>query len=115
MKTIIAGSRDITDIKVVEEVMQDLDWEVTENVCGLARGVDMLGAQWAYSKKIRTVAFPADWDKYGRRAGHVRNREMAEYAEALVAIWDGESAGTRNMISEARRLDLKVKVVIIGK
>ena len=54
--------------------------------------------------------FPADWDKYGKRAGYLRNVQMAEYADALLAFWDGESRGTKNMIDEALSRGLKVGV-----
>lgn len=112
MKTIIAGSRGITKASIVNAAMEGCGWVPTEVVCGCARGVDELGADWAESRGIKVSRFPANWDEYGKRAGHIRNEAMAKYADALVAIWDGESRGTRSMIDLARRYDLKVIVYI---
>jgi hypothetical protein len=71
---------------------------ITEIVCGEARGVDAMGKQLADAIKVPTKSFPADWDKYGKPAGYIRNKEMGMYADVLIAIWDGKSRGTRHMI-----------------
>lgn len=110
MRVIVAGSRGITRLVVVAKAINDSRFEVTEIVSGCARGVDRLGEQWARANKIPIRRFPADWDKYGRSAGFRRNTEMAIYADALVAIWDGQSRGTKHMIQEARKWDLKFYV-----
>jgi hypothetical protein len=110
MRTIIAGSRSITDLSVVREAVASSGFRVTEVVSGGARGVDRLGERLASMLGVPCRVFPADWDAHGRSAGVIRNREMAEYANALVAVWDGRSRGTANMISQARRMGLKVYV-----
>lgn len=112
MKTIIAGSRDITDYGLVKEAMSRVNWEITQIVSGAARGIDALGERWASENNISIESFPADWDTYGKAAGHIRNAQMAKYADALVAIWDGKSRGTSNMINEAKELGLKVVVFL---
>lgn len=61
--------------------------------------------------QIPVIHFPANWDKHGKSAGHIRNAEMAKYADALVAFWDGKSKGTKGMIDYATRCNLRVKVV----
>ena len=100
MKVIIAGSRDITGIGSVWEAIDGTPWEITEVVSGGARGPDSNGEKWAESSGIPVKKFPADWDKYGKGAGIVRNGEMAAYADALIAIWDGKSKGTLHMICD---------------
>ena len=87
-----------------------VDWEITEVVSGKARGVDTLGEWWAKSgeKDIPIQSFPADWKKFKKAAGYIRNAEMAKYADALIAIWDGESRGTFNMIEEAMKNRLRI-------
>lgn len=77
-------------------------------VSGGANGVDLLGEQWACSWGIPVKQFMADWSKHGRAAGPIRNRQMAEYADALIAIWDGQSRGTKSMIRESRKAGLDV-------
>ena len=116
MKLIIAGSRSITDMKVLGEALRKIRNErvlIDEVVCGMARGADQLGEEWADSAGIPVVKFPADWNKHGKSAGVIRNIEMAKYADGLLALWDGKSAGTANMILEAHRKGLKVWVSIV--
>lgn len=101
MRVIIAGSRTLTDIRVVEWLMCALGANPQcppEIVSGTARGVDQLGEQWAQANGAKVTRFPADWDRYGKSAGYKRNAQMAGYADKLVAIWDGESRGTKHMI-----------------
>lgn len=86
------------------------DLECTAVLSGTAPGVDRLGERWANDNNRTILYFPADWDGLGKKAGHVRNRLMAENADALLAIWDGASNGTAGMISEARKRGLRVWV-----
>ena len=113
MKLIIAGSRDFCDREFVEcHVLEhfDLD-EVTEVVSGGARGVDTLGEQIAQERGIEIARFLPDWDNFKRRAGPIRNSQMAHHADALIAFPKGESRGTRDMIRKARARELRVVVV----
>lgn len=110
MKTIISGSREIFDYNEVLNTIQEIDFRILEIVSGCACGVDQLGERYANEMGIPLVKFPADWNKYGNYAGYKRNKEMAEYADALIAIWDGKSKGTKNMIDIATEKGLKVHV-----
>lgn len=110
MKTIIAGSRNLTDIREVYRATNECGWTITEVVCGEARGADNLGKQWAQEHNIPVDSYPANWNKFGRSAGPIRNCEMADSADALVAIWDGFSKGTEHMITQARRKGLRIYV-----
>ena len=74
---------------------------------GTARGVDRFGEQWAIENNVAIKRFPADWDTHGKRAGYLRNIQMDDYADALIAVWDGESRGTKHMIEEAKRKGLE--------
>lgn len=112
-KTIIAGSRTITDYTVVCDAIAAAKWTITEVVCGGARGVDMLGARWGREHDVPVRMFPAEWDRYGRRAGYERNKVMAAYADALVAVTMG-SKGTAHMIEVAEAMGLRVYVRYIG-
>jgi hypothetical protein len=110
MKVIIAGCRHIADIAPVLEAIQRAPFgdEITEVVCGGTIGVDGNGAAWAQSKGIPVRWFRAAWSIHGKSAGPMRNRQMAEYADGLIAVWDGASRGTKNMIHEAERRGLRV-------
>lgn len=112
MKTIIAGSRGFDNIDFIFWTLDFLPWEVTEVVCGEARGPDTLGKEWALEQGIPVVSFVPDWDTHGKKAGMLRNIEMGDYADALVAFWDGKSRGTKQMIDYAKRKGLVVKEVL---
>lgn len=110
--TIIAGSRGITDPKLLQTSIEQCGWDINTVVCGLATGPDTLGMLWARQNNIPVEFFPADWKKYGRSAGMYRNALMADAAEGLIALWDGVSKGTANMINLAKSKKLKLHVQI---
>ena len=113
MKTIIAGSRTITNYEDVLEAISLVGWDITEVVSGGAKGVDRMGERYAKYYKIPLKRFPANWDKYGKSAGIIRNNDMAKYADALIAIWDLKSKGTKHMIDIAMvfKLDILIHIV----
>lgn len=100
MKLIIAGGRNVTDLdsESIQAFINYLEIEgITEIVSGTAKGVDRAGEEYAKDKNIPLKQFPANWAYYGKAAGHIRNKEMADYADALLIIWDGKSRGSKNM------------------
>lgn len=113
MKTIIAGGRDVVDYFHLEEALEGYRCDISEVVSGGAQGADALGERYAKGAGLPLKVFKADWQANGKAAGPIRNRQMAEYAQALIAIWDGKSAGTKNMIEEARSRGLHVHVHMI--
>lgn len=112
MKIIIAGGRDFDDIQRLDVVMYH--WDETdpclEIVCGMAKGADALGYSWAVCNNVSLACFYADWDTHGKAAGPIRNEQMADYADVLVAFWDGKSRGTKNMIDQALKKGLETHV-----
>ena len=115
MKTIIAGSRNITDVKVVTRAIERSGIKISLVLSGKAKGVDILGELWARENNISVEGFLPDWKRYGRAAGLKRNIEMIENADALIAIWDGKSRGTAHTIKEARKKGIFVFVEISKK
>lgn len=113
MRVIIAGSRDITDYAVVSNAVLESDFEVTTVISGGARGVDKLGERYAETHQLPVDVFLADWHIHGRSAGYIRNEQMARSADALVAVWDGESKGTGHMIDIAKKQGLEVYIAYI--
>ncbi len=108
MKTIIAGSRKGFTYEDVVACMKKITWKPTEIVSGHCDGVDTFGEKWAKVRKIPVRLFHADWAATGKQAGPQRNCRMAQYADAAVILWDGESKGTKHMISEARKQGLTI-------
>lgn len=113
--TIIAGSRDNVTQDDIDQAMTKIDWKVSKVISGTARGADQFGENWALRQGIPVDRYPADWDKHGKSAGYKRNEKMATMAEALVAVWDGESRGTTHMINIAVERGLKVHVHNVKK
>ena len=126
LRVIIAGSRDFNDfpklmnssIKILTEISKKRDdLDRIRIISGTARGADKLGEQYAKIAGYELSKFPADWGKLGKRAGYVRNAEMAKFAVeddsygVLIAFWDGQSRGTKHMIDLAKRYGLEVHVV----
>ena len=111
MITVVAGSRSVRESEVFEALSR-CPWvnEISSVVSGTAYGADRAGEKWAEQRNIEVIKFPAEWNKYGLSAGPRRNREMAENADALVAIWDGVSRGTESMIHAARRCKLRMMI-----
>lgn len=112
MKLIIAGGRDFSDYRCLKESVIGLNINISEIVSGKAKGVDALGEQFALENNIPVKSFPADWGKHGRSAGPIRNKEMADYADILVAFWDGKSKGTKSMIELANKKGIIVHTII---
>jgi len=86
-------------MSILHDALSATDFNITEVVCGMARGADKLGYDWAVSNKIPVKEFKPNWEKHGKRAGFLRNIEMADYADGLIALWDLKSKGTEHMIS----------------
>lgn len=106
MKLIIAGSREFDDYQLMLDTMRENGFTsntVTQVVSGCAHGADKLGERWAVSQRLPVVRFHADWNTYGKRAGFIRNGEMADYADACIVFWNGTSKGSKHMIDIAKR------------
>ena len=117
MKTIIAGSRTLSGFNLVEKAVKLSGFQVTEVVSGKEpKGIDNSGEQWARFYGIPVKPFRANWkdlsppcrikynprgQKYNALAGFKRNEKMAQYADCLIAIWDGKSPGTKDVIQRA--------------
>lgn len=118
MKVIVAGGRDFKDYELLKCALDNFQQEygnITEVVSGTAKGVDKLGEQYANENNIPIKRFIPDWEGLGKKAGHVRNRQMGDYAKEhngmLVAFWDKQSKGTKGMINYATKIGLKSVVV----
>ena len=115
---IIAGSRHYADYSQLRDVCDNLLADKCQThriviVSGGAQGADSLGENYARERGYALKRYPAQWDKYGRAAGPIRNAEMARNADALVLFWNGKSRGSLNMKQEAEKIGLPVRTVMI--
>ena len=117
IKLIVAGTRDFIDKeylwKVLDRYLSQRDPSTVTILDGKARGPDRFGGEYGEAKGMRVLPFPADWDKHGNAAGFIRNEEMAQAGTHLIAFWDGQSRGTKDMIERAQEHGLTIIVISI--
>ena len=128
IRIIIAGSREFNDYKLLEKhclnIFRELksdgyntNKDIIEIVSGGAKGADSLGEQFANTYGLKIKKFIPDWDGLGKRAGFVRNSDMAIYAKqdlelgVLIAYWNKSSKGTKHMIDLARKHGLRLFII----
>lgn len=111
MRTIIAGSRHLwIDVDTIDIIVNSFQLHISKIVSGHSGNVDLAAESWAKREGIPCELYPADWKQFGRRAGPLRNGTMVKNADALIAVHDGISRGTADVIRQAREAGLKVFV-----
>jgi hypothetical protein len=115
MRVIVAGSRSILDYALVKNAIESSGFKISRVVCGKAKGVDSLGERWAKENGVQVDYYPADWDAHGKKAGFLRNQQMAENAESLILVWDGKSLGSRLMLDLAVKKRLLIHEVRVSQ
>ena len=114
-KLIVAGGRDFDDMESLTNAIMYLANNTYRNVdisivSGRAKGADSLGYSFAVSHNVKRYSFPADWNQYGKGAGFIRNKQMGDFSDGLLAFWNG-SNGTKHMIEYMRSLNKPVHIV----
>ena len=115
-RVIIAGSRNFNNYELLKKECDAFLSDKKEKynitiISGGARGADFSGEKYAQDEGFDLEIYPAQWDKFGKRAGYRRNEQMAEVADALIAFWDGSSRGTKHMVDIMNEKNLLVRVV----
>ena len=108
MKIAVIGSRKITNV----EIGKYLGDSVEEIVSGGAVGVDTCAAEYAKAKELRLTVILPEYDKYGRAAPIVRNKQIVDYADTVLAFWDGHSKGTLSVIKYAQKKQKPCEIII---
>jgi hypothetical protein len=111
MKIAVIGSRNFNDYKKLCETLSQ--YEISEIVSGGAKGADSLAERYSKEYDIKITIFYPDWKKFGKSAGPIRNKEIIDYCDRVVAFWDGTSKGTKSSINIANRLKREVNIVKI--
>jgi hypothetical protein len=113
MKLAVVGSRDFNDYELLKSKLDSIHKRkpITLIVSGGARGADSLSERWAKENGVETLIFIPDWNKFGKRAGFLRNEDIIKNSDAVVAFWDGESRGTKSSIDLAKKYEKSCLVV----
>lgn len=112
MKLAIVGSRTFDDYNMLVDFIKDnynID-EITHIVSGGARGADTFGERFADEFNKEKLIFPADWKKYGKKAGFLRNVDIIKNCDECACFWDGESHGTKHDIDLCNEMGKPYKV-----
>ena len=117
---LVSGKRDFTDYIVFRCILDKSLASINDNIIiveGGARGTDALAKQYAIEHHYEFIEFPADWDKYGRAAGIIRNDEMVNFIKDKTCkaffFWDGQSRGTGDCLRRAKRAGIKCGIYYI--
>lgn len=115
-KLIVAGSRGFDDYDLMLRVLIAMtDNELADKklsiVSGMARGADQLGVRLANAFGLDLYKFPANWNGLGKRAGFIRNTQMGNFSDGLLAFWDGQSNGTKHMVDYMQQLKKPVHLI----
>jgi hypothetical protein len=113
MKLAVVGSQGFRDWFKLDKVLAKINSTktITLIISGGAFGADRLAEQWAKDHNIETLIFKPDWNKYGKRAGIIRNADIINNSDAVVAFWDEKSPGTKNSIDRANKLNKPLLIV----
>lgn len=115
MKLAIIGSRTFKNYALMQEKIQQLvDINtISTIVSGGAKGADELAVQFANQHQIELVIFAPEYQKYARAATMIRNRQIVDYADVMIAFWDGKSTGTKYTINHAKKRNKIVHICLI--
>ena len=110
MKVAVIGSRGL----IVNDLGKYLPENTTEIVSGGAKGIDTCARNYALSHDLKLTEFLPEYNKYGRGAPLKRNLQIIEYADVVIAFWDGKSRGTKYVIDNCKKLGVQVDVHIFS-
>ena len=118
---LVVGSRSYDDYDFIKQKLDYLlsNYQNIVIVSGGAKGVDTCAKRYAQEKGYNYKEFPAEWDKYGNKAGYIRNAAMHVYLSkqqnrGCVAFWDGSSKGTKHNFGLAKKYNNPIKIVSVN-
>ena len=111
MRVGVIGSRGFDNYDLVCQELNPIKNDIDIIVSGGAKGADTLGEKWAKENNVNTLIFKPDWNKWGKRAGFIRNKDIVDNSDYVIAFWDGSSPGTLSSIKLCKKAGRKIKIV----
>ncbi|MBR6651149.1 MAG: DUF2493 domain-containing protein [Clostridia bacterium] len=117
-RIVIAGCRNYNDYEQAKIFIDNCLREMRKKhtiviVSGCSKGADSIGERYAIENGFEIEKYPADWKSFGRKAGPVRNEQMAKISDLIICFWDGKSKGTKSMISYAKKYEKNIFIKTI--
>ncbi len=114
-KKVVAGCRNYTNYEEAKEFISHCIKNIKTQynlifVCGCCKGADKMGEKYAKENNYTVEYYPAEWDKYGKKAGPIRNEKMAMEGDYIICFWDGKSKGTMSMIHYAKKYNKPIRI-----
>lgn len=113
-KVAIVGSRTFNDYEkakqFINNICQENNISINQIISGGAKGADSIGEKYARENNINILIFKPDWNKYGKSAGYIRNKDIIDNCDICIAFWDGNSRGTKNDIDLCNKKEKQVYI-----
>ena len=117
MKLAVVGSRNFNDYPLLKKYLDYIHSKqpITHIISGGAKGADSLSEKWANENGIEKIIFYPNWNKFGKRAGFLRNESIINECNKCIAFWDGKSKGTKHSIDLCEKNNKKCKIILFNQ
>ncbi len=112
MRLAVIGSKEFNDYSRLKAILNKISG-ITVIISGAAAGTDKMAAQYALEHNLKLLEFPPDFAKYDEEAKHVRDRQIVENCDQLIAFWDGECEGTKYTLDYAEKMNIPIRIIEI--
>lgn len=114
-RIVVVGCRNYNNYNEAKEYIDFCISEIRKKhtlifVSGGCSGADLMGERYAAENGFKVERYPAEWEKYGKAAGPMRNEQMAHVADYVICFWDSKSKGTKLMVGYAKKYGKPIKV-----
>ena len=113
MRILVCGGRDYRNKTILYSVLEDINSQhhIEAIIEGDAQGADRIAGWWAQKNGVKNEKYVAEWNKYGKSAGHIRNKRMIDEGKPTLVIAFPGGAGTKNMIEQAEKAGIEVRKI----
>ena len=112
MRLAVIGSKEFHNYSKLKSVLAMISG-ITAIISGAATGTDSLAACYAVEHNLKLIEFPPEFEKFGDKAKHIRNRQIVENCDQLIAFWHGKCEGTKYTLDYAAKMNLPIRIIEI--